>query len=148
MKNPLRDLSRPKALGLAGVAAGALTASAAAAALNVGLLSAHEKPAFAPTPVAESGEVMLDTTTTQAPVVVYEDVYDHVPAPAVTPAAPAPTSGQPAPSGASSGAVRAVEPDDSNDQSVESEDHESEDHESESHESEDHESEDDRGFDD
>ena len=53
MKNPLRDLSRPKALGLAGLAAGALTVSAAAAAVNVGLLSAHQTATFSTTPVAE-----------------------------------------------------------------------------------------------
>ena len=60
MKNPLRDLSRPKALALAGLAAGALTLSAAAAALNVGLSSAHEAPAFSPTPVAKTSPVQAE----------------------------------------------------------------------------------------
>lgn len=81
MKNPFSDMSRPKALGFAGVAAGALTLSAGAAALNVGLLGADPAPTFDSTPVVETGAVVDDTTTTAPPVeVVYQDVFETVPA--------------------------------------------------------------------
>lgn len=140
MKNPLRDLSRPKALGLAGLAAGALTVSAAAAAVNVGLLNAHQTPTFSTTPVAETGAVKVAaSTTSEAPPaqVVYQDVYEHV-------AAPAPVA---LPSSSSQGDDNiddAQGADDSSDEMTETESDDEMDHESEDEsESEDgHESED------
>jgi hypothetical protein len=153
MKNPLRDMSRPKALGLAGLAAGALTVSAAAAAMNVGLLTSEPEPAFAPTPVVQTGDVEQPTPTTEAPVeIVYQDVYDIVSAgggssaPVAAPAPPAPAGSTP--SGSDDGAGSDDSMDDDADESHEDEsgdelDHESEDHESEDHESEAHELDDD-----
>jgi hypothetical protein len=99
MKNPLKDLTRPKALGLAGVAAGVLAISGGAAAMNVGLLSSGADEPFTPQPVSVT-EQPTTTTTAAEPVIVYEDVYETVPAPTappavapVTPVAPAPSSG-------------------------------------------------------
>jgi hypothetical protein len=101
MKLPLRDMSRPKALLIAGLAAGALAVSSAAAAVNVGLLAGDDSEPFTPEPVATSSVPTETTVTTEGPVeVVYQDVYETVtPAPAV---APAPAAPPPAPVAVSS----------------------------------------------
>ena len=146
MKNPLRDMSRPKALGLAGLAAGALTVSAGAAALNVGLLSAHQKPAFTPTLIDATGQVVPDPPKPDVRV-VYQDVYEHVPAPAAAVVAAQSSSNEPS-SGTQSVQPTATAHDDAfDDDAVEVEDHETEDHETEDHETEGTEHED-GGFDD
>jgi hypothetical protein len=94
MKNPLREMSRPKAIGLAGIVAGAVAISGAAAAVNVGLLTGNDSAPFTPKTVAaqSDGTVATSTSTTEPPVeIVYQDVYEQAPAvpgppPAATPA--------------------------------------------------------------
>jgi hypothetical protein len=95
MKNPLRELSRSKALGIAGIVAGAVAVSGAAAALNVGLLTGHESSPFTPQSVASTDDGAVTTTsTTEPPVeIVYQDVYEPGPASApATPGAPVASS--------------------------------------------------------
>jgi hypothetical protein len=143
MKNPFREMSRPKALATAGIVAGAVAISGVAAAVNVGLLTGGDSAPFEPQKVSATEDGMVTTTTAPVEIVV-QDVYEQAPAP-TAPAAPV----APAPASSSSG-----DSDDSYDDhgaGTVYEDHESEDesddHESEDHESEDHESEDD-AFDD
>jgi hypothetical protein len=106
-----------------------LTVSAGAAALNVGLLSAHQKPAFTPTLIDATGQVVPDPPKPDARV-VYQDVYEHVSAPTVAIAAQSP-SNEP------SGGTQSVQPtatthDDAfDDDAVEVDDHEAEAHETE-----------------
>lgn len=88
MQNPLKDMSRPKALGLAGMAAGVLAISGGAAAMNVGLISSGASEPFTPEPVSVTEEQPTTTTTASDPVIAYEDVYETVPA--VAPSAPTP----------------------------------------------------------
>ncbi|MGK2950203.1 MAG: hypothetical protein ACSLFP_16650 [Acidimicrobiales bacterium] len=85
-------MSRPKALLIAGLAAGALAVSSAAAAVNVGLLAGDDSTPFTPEPVATSSAPTETTVTTEPPVeVVYQDVYETVaPAPAPAPAVASP----------------------------------------------------------
>jgi hypothetical protein len=96
MKNPLREMSRPKALGLAGAVAGAVAISGAAAALNIGLLTGGGTSRFDPQKVVATADGTIPTTTTSEPPVeiVYEDVYDRAPAATATsdPTVPAPGS--------------------------------------------------------
>jgi len=138
MNHPFRNLSRPKALGLAGVAAGVLAVSSGAAAMNVGLLSTHQSEPFTPQPVSVT-EDLPTTTTTESPEIVYEDVYEHVTAPTPPPAvnpvtdvAPTP----PAPSASDSDddhsgpSVGGYESDDDHEMDAPDDEHESE-HESE-----------------
>jgi len=77
MKNPLRELSRPKALAVAGIVAGAVALSGAAAALNVGLLTGHDRSSFTP-------QTVVGTATEPSVDVVYKDVYEQVPGPSTT----------------------------------------------------------------
>ncbi|MSO88300.1 MAG: hypothetical protein EXQ71_12425, partial [Acidimicrobiia bacterium] len=61
MKNPLKDLSRAKALGIAAVAAGVLAFGGSAAAMSVGLINSSSPEPFSPEDV-----VVTDDTPTAA----------------------------------------------------------------------------------
>ena len=93
MNDTSHPLPRSKALFVAAAAAGAIVVSAAAAALSLGVLDepAH-KPLSIDSVVTTTTGVPADTTTPT--VVEYQDVYEHVPAPA-TPSDPvaSPTAG-------------------------------------------------------
>jgi len=98
MKNPFRDMSRPKALATAGIVAGAVAISGAAAAVNVGLLTGNDSAPFEPQKVSASADGMVTTTTTEPPVeIIVKDVYEQAPPPpasvAPAPVAPAPVTG-------------------------------------------------------
>ena len=69
MKNPLREMSRPKALATAGIVAGAVAISGVAAALNVGLLTGNDGGRFTPQKVASTTDGSVTTTSTTAPPV-------------------------------------------------------------------------------
>lgn len=145
MKNPLREMSRPKALATAGIVAGAVALSGVAAAVNVGLLTGNDSAPFKPQKVVATtanGSVTT-TSTTEPPVeIVYKDVYEQAPAPPATagPAAPAPaasSSGSDHSSADPSGGSGTYAGHTAGGSYVDDEGHESEDHESEDHESED-----------
>ena len=138
MKNPFRDMSRPKALATAGIVAGAVAISGVAAAVNVGLLTGDDSAPFEPQKVSSTADGVVTTTSTPVEIVV-KDVYEQAPA-APAPAAPV-ASAPPASSSGDSddsyedhGAGTVYEDHESED---ESDDHGVEDHESEDHESED-----------
>ena len=142
MQNPFRDMSRPKALATAGIVAGAVAISGAAAAVNVGLLTGNDSAPFEPQKVSATADGSVTTSTTDPPSrSSYQDVYEQAPAPTTGPAAPSTPSGR-------RRARDDSDPDSSNGdvrrrrlvtspRTTRSDDHESEDHESEDHEDED-----------
>jgi hypothetical protein len=79
VRNPLHDVTRRRALVLAGGAAAVLTIGGAAAAFNVGLLSRDAPGAFDPEPVATVPSVTVPDTGPGEPSIVYEDVYETAP---------------------------------------------------------------------
>ena len=71
MKNPLKDLSRAKALGIAGVAAGVMAFGGSAAAMSAGLINGSSPEPFSPADVVVTDDT--PTTAVDSPVVVAVD---------------------------------------------------------------------------
>lgn len=81
MNNPLANVTRPKALLVAIAAAGAIAATGAVTAINVGLLSGQGAKPLAPKTISISPPEDQATTAPAPelpPQIVYQDVYDRV----------------------------------------------------------------------